>query len=255
MTALVVIPARYGSTRFPGKVLAPLLGRPLLWWVHEAAVRARIGPVVVATEDRRVADAVRGFGGHAVMTPADLPSGTDRVHRVARRSTARWIVNLQGDEPLMDPATLRRLVALLKKDPRADIATAAFPIRDVRRLRDPNVVKVVLGARRAALYFSRSPIPYFERVSPNGGSSAWLQHVGIYAFRRPALERFVRLPPSRLEKLERLEQLRALECGMRIVVAEVPGETVAVDTPADLRKAERLLRRRKEPPPWPNSSS
>ncbi len=245
MNALVVIPARFGSTRFPGKVLAPLMGKPVLWWVHEAARRARVGPVVIATEDKRVAEAARSFGAHAVMTPADLASGTDRAHLVARRSTARWIVNLQGDEPLMAPETLRRVVQLLKADRASDIATAAFPIHDHKRLKDPNVVKVVTGARRAALYFSRSAIPHFEPVSSNGHGSACLQHIGIYAFRRQAMDRFVRLPPSRLEKLERLEQLRALENGMRILVAEVPGETVAIDVPSDIKKAERVLKGRR----------
>lgn len=236
---LVVIPSRYASTRFPGKVLARLAGREVVEWCYQAAKRARLGPVVVATEDRRVAKAVQAFGGEALMTSPRCGSGSDRVHEAAKRYQTPFILNLQGDLPLVSPSTLRRVVKLLRDNPKADIATAVIPLQNPRRAADPNVVKAALGAQGRALYFSRSPIPF----SRNGRKAPRYEHLGLYAFRRPALARFVRLPPSPLEKAESLEQLRALGDGMSIYAAVVHEPPVAIDTPADLRRAESFLKK------------
>lgn len=231
---LIVIPARYGSVRFPAKVLAPLGGRPVLAWCHRAAVESRLGPVLVATDDRRVAKAVKDFGGTAVMTPKNLVSGTDRVHAAVRNRSSRYVINLQGDEPLITPNTLRRVADLLKAG--ADMATAVTPLDDAERARSRNVVKAALGKDGRALYFSRAPIP-----SLRSGAPGYYQHIGIYGFKRSALRRFVGLKPSNLERAESLEQLRALEDGLRLHAAVVNDVTVAIDTPADLRQAEEII--------------
>lgn len=238
----VVIPARWASRRFPGKPLALLLGRPMVEWCWRAAEAAGLGPVLVATEDERIAAAVRKFGGEAVMTSPRCASGTDRVHEASRVRPSRWVVNLQGDQPLIAPETLRRVARVLREDPKADIATAVIPLKDESRAKNPNVVKAVLsgpgkGAPYRALYFSRSPVPY-----PREGRVPRHEHLGIYGFSRKSLDRFVRLSPSPLERTECLEQLRALENGMSIYAAQVEDYPVAVDTPADLRRAARLAR-------------
>lgn len=234
---LVVIPARHGSTRFPGKVLAKLGARRIIEWCYRAAQLARVGPVIIATEDRRVALAAGEFGGKAVLTSPRCLSGTDRVHEAARRYKTPFVISLQGDQPLIRPVTIRRVAALLRGNPKADIATAVIPLTEQRRLHDPNVVKAVLGRGGRCLYFSRSAIPY----SRNGGSPARYEHLGIYGFRRRALERFVRLPASPLEKSESLEQLRALEDGLALYAAVVSDLGAAIDTPQDLRRVARLL--------------
>ncbi|MBI4423592.1 MAG: 3-deoxy-manno-octulosonate cytidylyltransferase [Elusimicrobia bacterium] len=238
--ALVVIPARLGSTRFPAKVLATLRGRPVVEWCRRAAVAAKVGPVVVATDHAKIVHAVERFGGEAAMTPVDCASGTDRVWAVARGRRPAYVVNLQGDEPLIRPSTIRKVAELLRLRPEADIATAVVPIADPRRALDPNVVKAAMGKDGRCLYFSRAPIPFVRREA-NGSSRAY-QHIGIYAFRFAALERFVRLPPSGLERTECLEQLRALEAGMTIFAVKVADRTVAIDTPRDLSRAQRVLR-------------
>ncbi len=238
---LVVIPARFSSTRFPGKVLASLGGRPVVEWCWRAAIRARVGPVLVATDDKRVVRAVAAFGGQAVLTPRSCASGSDRAHCAASGRPEAFIINLQGDMPFIKPSTLRRVAEILRENPAADMATAVVPMPDERRGRDPNVVKAVLARNGLALYFSRAPIPY-----PRDGAKAErFEHLGIYGFRRRALERFVSLPPSRLERCERLEQLRALEDGMAIYAAVVSQRPVAIDTPQDLARAKRLLKGRK----------
>lgn len=236
---LVVLPARYASTRFPGKVLALLNGKPVVWWCWEAAVKAKVGPVLVATEDARVKQAVERLGGRAVLTSPSCRSGSDRVREAARSSKARIIVNLQADEPLIDAATIRRTVRALQADPEASIGTAAAPLLDEKRVADPNTVKVVFDRRGRALYFSRSPIPFVRR-RPQGGPLHW-QHIGIYAWRRAALERFVKLKPSLAEQAESLEQLRAMDDGMRIAVARVAKATVGVDTRDDLERVSHIL--------------
>jgi len=241
-TTLVVIPARLGSTRFPAKVLAELGGLPIVEWCRRAAVRAGVGPVAVATESRTVAAAVESRGGTAVLTSPDCVSGTDRVHealktleRTHRRRFAR-IINLQGDEPFIAAATIRRVAELLRS-PGVDISTAVVPMADFREASRPSVVKAVLARDGRCLYFSRSVVPF-------PGSGGFFQHIGIYGYQRSALERFVRLPPSPLERRERLEQLRALEDGMTISAARVSDKTVAIDVPADLRRAAARLKKR-----------
>ncbi|MBI4371180.1 MAG: 3-deoxy-manno-octulosonate cytidylyltransferase [Elusimicrobia bacterium] len=234
---LVVIPARMGSTRFPGKVLARLGGRPMVEWCWRAAVAARLGPVLVATESPKVAAAVRGFGGQAVLTPASCPSGSDRVWQAARGRREVLVLNCQGDMPLLSPATLRAVARELKTG-RADIATAVIPLSDERRARDPNAVKAVRSADGRCLYFSRAPVPH-----PRQGRARRWEHLGVYGYRRAALARFVALGPSPLEKTESLEQLRALEAGMTIRAAVVCDLPVSVDVPADLRRAARILRK------------
>lgn len=227
--ALIVIPARYGSTRFRAKALAPLGGKPVVQWCWEAAKKAGVGPVLIATDDKRIADVAHAFGAETVMTPRSCPSGSDRVALAAKKVKAGVVINLQGDEPFISPAALRALVKALADDRGADVATLAAPIRDAHALRDPNTVKVALARGGRALYFSR-------RLNEP------LQHIGVYAYRRRALYRFVALKPSPLEKSERLEQLRGLEDGMTYTVVKVPRGTVAIDTPADLRRAERVLK-------------
>lgn len=237
MSVLTVIPARLGSTRFPGKVLARLKGRTMVEWCWRAAKAAKLGPVLVATDNRLVADEVRRFGGVAVMTPRSCPSGSDRVWLAAKNHREAVILNYQGDMPLIKPATLRSAVKALTRG--TDIATAVIPLTDGKRRRDSNVVKVALTKNGRCLYFSRSDIPFGR----DGASVQSWEHLGIYVFRRDALRRFVSLPPSPLEKTEKLEQLRALENGMIIQAAVVSERPVAVDVPADLRRAEKFLRR------------
>jgi 3-deoxy-manno-octulosonate cytidylyltransferase (CMP-KDO synthetase) len=237
---LIVLPARYGSTRFPGKVLQLLAGKPIVWWCYEAAVRAKVGSVLVATEDERVKKTVERLGGKAVLTPASCRSGTDRVREAAKGSKAAIVVNLQADEPLIDARTIRKTVQALEADPGADIGTAAAPITNRERVADPNTVKVVFDKRGRALYFTRSPVPFLRHPGAARGPTHW-QHIGIYAFRKKALEKFVKLPTGRLEALESLEQLRAMENGMVLTVARVSTPTIGIDTPEDLRRVQALM--------------
>ncbi len=228
MSVLTVIPARLDSTRFPRKVLAKLSGRTMIEWCWRAAKAAKLGPVIVAVDSREVAAEVKRFGGEAMMTSPALPSGSDRVWQAAKNRREPVILNYQGDMPLLKPATLRATVRALTRG--ADIATAVIALEDAGRREDRNVVKAVLTESGGCLYFSRAPV------------SSW-EHLGLYAYRRAALKRFVSLKPSPLEKSERLEQLRALEDGMTMRAAVVDERPVAVDVPADLRRAETMLRR------------
>ena len=226
MTAcLTVIPARLNSTRFPRKVLAKLDGRTMIEWCWRAAKAAKLGPVLVAVDSREVADEVKRFGGEFVMTSPSLPSGSDRVWAAAKGRREPIILNYQGDMPLLKPSTLRATVKAL----RSDISTSVIALSGPRQA-DRNVVKAVLAKDGRCLYFSRSPV------------SSW-EHLGLYAYRRAALKRFVSMPPSPLEKSEKLEQLRALEDGMVIDGVIVHDRPVAVDVPSDLRRAETMLRR------------
>ncbi len=237
---LGVIPARYGSTRFPGKVLARIQGKPMVQWVWEQARQAkRLHRLVVATDDQRIVEAVRRFGGEAVMSASDLNSGTDRVWAVASETKARIVVNLQGDEPLLSPAMVDRLVEAFLEDGRLPMATLRFAVSSSQGYTDPNVVKVVTDAQGWALYFSRSSIPAIKgnRQLP----AVWYKHIGLYAYRRRTLEQLVQWPPSALEKIEGLEQLRALEHGVKIKVLDSPKDTVAVDTREDLERVEKIL--------------
>ena len=241
MDAVIVIPARMESTRLPGKPLADIAGESMIVRVWKQAVKAGIGPVVVAAADDVIMAAVERAGGIAVMTDPNLPSGSDRVHEALnvfdpeRRYDA--IINLQGDLPALDPKVIRAVGDTLK-DSGADIATLAAPITDPADFDNPNVVKPIVawnaqGTRGRALYFTRTRAPY--------GEGPYFHHVGIYAFTRTALGHFVALPPSPLEKREKLEQLRALEAGMRIDVAKIDEVPLSVDTPQDLARARRLI--------------
>ena len=246
MSALVVIPARYASTRFPGKPLAPLAGKPMIQHVYERASKAsRASSVLVATDDSRIYDAVLAFGGKAVMTSAAHQSGTDRVAEAALNTSYDIIVNVQGDEPMIRPEIIDAAIGLLEDDARAEIGTLARAITDAAAMRDPNVVKAAVGGGGYALYFSRAPIPYdrdrWASLDQAGTGGTLYQHIGIYSYTRAALEALSKLPPSRLELIEKLEQLRALEHGMRIKVAITDYETIGVDTPEDLERVGKCL--------------
>jgi 3-deoxy-manno-octulosonate cytidylyltransferase (CMP-KDO synthetase) len=241
LTVLAVIPARWGSSRFPGKVLAPLAGRPLILHVLDRVrAAARIDGALVATDDPRVVAAVEGAGHEAILTAPEHPSGSDRIAEALRGREAGVVLNVQGDEPLVDPAHLDALVeALLASG--AGAATLAVAEGDAGRAADPNVVKVVCAADGTALYFSRARIPGGHPGRAEAGG--WLRHVGVYAWLRPAFEGFVARPVSALEEREGLEQLRYLENGGRMVVHVVDEASPGVDTPEDLARCEALLAR------------
>jgi 3-deoxy-manno-octulosonate cytidylyltransferase (CMP-KDO synthetase) len=236
MKVIGVIPARYASIRFPGKPLAPLAGRPMVLHVLAAARAARrLDRVLVATDDARIAEVVSNDGGEAILTSPDAASGTDRLAEAARRLTADVYVNVQGDEPLMPAENIDRAVETLLGDPSREIATLALPI-GAGEARDPNVVKVVAAADGRALYFSRAPIPY-----PRSGGPGFRKHLGLYAYRAATLAKLALLPPSPLERMESLEQLRWLEAGWSVWVGEAAADSIGVDTPEDLAKAEEIL--------------
>jgi len=253
VSILAIIPARYGSTRLPGKPLADIHGKPLVQHVYERVREAhQLDDVLVATDDERIVAAVRSFGGRAVMTAADCATGTDRLAEAARDTDADIVVNVQGDEPLLDPAGIDAAVAAMTADPSVPIVTLSLPLRSVEEMLAPSVVKVVSDARGNALYFSRSPLPHVRLPAGDARSSAAAavarglarKHVGLYVYRREALERFASLPCAPLEEAEGLEQLRALHHGMRIQVVEREGDAgVAVDTPEDLERVRALLAR------------
>ena len=237
--ASVIIPARYGATRFPGKPLADLCGKPIIAHVVERAKKARgVDEVVVATDHPGIADAARAAGARVVMT-GEAATGTDRVAEAMRRLDPRpeIVVNLQGDEPLIAPEAIEALVAAMQADPAVEMATLARPL-DAEELDRPHVVKVVVDARGDALYFSRAPIPHRRE---GGASPLARAHVGIYAFTARFLEAFARLPAGRLEREESLEQLRALEHGHKIRVVDTDWRGIGVDTPEDLERARRAL--------------
>ena len=246
MKRIAVIPARWGSTRLPGKALAHIAGRPMIQHVWERAQQAReVDEVWIATDDARIADVANAFGARVAMTAPSHPSGTDRVEEVARDTAADVVVNVQGDEPQLDPAQVDLVVSTLltaADGEVADVATLAFPISSAEQLADPGLVKVVTDRRGRALYFSRAPIPY-DRGSGGGLVAEHRGHVGIYAFRREALARFVRLPRGPLESLESLEQLRFLENGIPIAVGHTSHRTVGVDTPEDLERVRAEIGR------------
>jgi 3-deoxy-manno-octulosonate cytidylyltransferase (CMP-KDO synthetase) len=245
----VVIPARFASTRLPGKVLLPLGGRPMIQWVHERALGAKPRDVIIATDDARIAAAAARFGAEVAMTAATHTSGTDRIAQTARERA--WVdtdivVNVQADEPLIPSALIEQVARLLESHPAADLATLATAVASAAELLDPNAVKVVLDAQGRALYFSRAPIPWDRdgaAARPQQMTIAGtLRHIGIYAYRVAALRRLTALPPSALELREKLEQLRALEHGLQIQVAqacEVPGPDV--NTAEDLLRVSRLI--------------
>jgi 3-deoxy-manno-octulosonate cytidylyltransferase (CMP-KDO synthetase) len=241
---LILIPARMASTRLPGKPLADLAGQPMIVHVLRCAEAAKLGPVVVATDEETIATAVEKAGGRALMTRADHASGSDRIFEalnvVDPQGQARIVINVQGDLPTLEPGVLKAVLTPLA-DPAVDIATLAGEITKDHERTNPNVVKVVGSPvapfRLRALYFTRATAPY--------GEGPLYHHIGLYAYRRAALERFVKLPPSPLEQREKLEQLRALEAGMRIDVAIVDTVPLGVDTPEDLETARMMLKGRR----------
>jgi len=244
-----IIPARYGSSRLPGKPLSDIHGKTLIERVHARACGARsLDRVLVATDDERIAATVRGFGGEVALTSPRHPSGTDRLAEAVATIEAEIVVNVQGDEALLDPAGIDAAVEALVADPGLPISTLSLPLASEEEMLDTSVVKVVTDAAGNALYFSRAPIPHARAEDPRAAAAGAIarglarQHVGLYAYRREALARFASLPRSPLEEAEGLEQLRALHHGMRIRVVEMKGESSpAVDTPEDLERVRALL--------------
>ncbi len=239
MKVIGVIPARYGSKRFPGKPLALLNGKPMIQWVYEKACKSRyLDRVIVATDDVRIMRAVWNVGGEAMLTSKALKSGTDRVAEVCKKILADIVLNIQGDEPMMAPGTIDRIVLAMKKDKRLLMATAATPMKDESESASENIVKVVVDRFENAIYFSRSAIPFHRGQR---GARGFLQHLGIYAYRSKFLLKFAKWKQTPLELAESLEQLRALEHGIRIKVARVGQPSYGVDTKQDLERVKKLL--------------
>ena len=250
---VVIIPARYNATRFPGKPLVLLKGKPLIQHVYEHASRASlVNSILVATDDRRIYDTVINFGGRAVMTSGSHESGTDRIAEAAGNIECDYVINVQGDEPFIEPEMIDDVVNLLYNDDNVSISTLAKKMTDIHEILSPHVVKVVMDDEGFALYFSRAPIPYhrdeflelrvmsheLQTAQINTRNLEFYKHIGIYGYRKDALIRFSLLKQSRLEKIEKLEQLRALNAGMKIKVKETKFDTFGIDTKEDLRKAE-----------------
>jgi 3-deoxy-manno-octulosonate cytidylyltransferase (CMP-KDO synthetase) len=243
MKVVGAIPARWGSTRLPGKSLIPIAGKPLIQWVIESARKAQcLNELLVATDDQRIADFVDGLGVKPVMTSPTHPSGTDRVAEAVRGLGADVVVNIQGDEPVIETGLIDRLAAATAPNQPWEMATAAAPIDNPADVSAPSVVKVVCGENGRALYFSRSVIPFVRDAEPVTAGPVHWRHLGIYAYKAAFLEKLVKTPPSLLERLEKLEQLRALHLGARIAVLPTKERSVGVDTPGDLAYAERVIR-------------
>ena len=243
MRVVGVIPSRYDSTRLPGKPLADICGKPMIQYVYERATGSKLlGNVIVATDDERIVEAVQGFGGEVALTSPDHPNGTSRVAEVARNMDTDIVINIQGDEPLIDSRMIDEVVQLLLSDPDVVTATLCSPLDDPAMINDPNVVKVVLDRHGDALYFSRSPIPYRRNETED---CAYYEHIGIYGFRKEFLLRYVELPETPLSRLESLEQLRILESGypIRVGVTKYPHGGPNVNTPEDLEKVREMVRR------------
>ncbi len=270
MTSVVIIPARYESTRFPGKPIYPLKGMPIIQYVYNNSKLSHLADdVIVATDSEKILEKVQAFGGKAIMTDKKHPSGTDRIAEVAKSMDYEIIVNVQADEPLIRPEMIDDVIALLD-DKRASIGTLAKRIEDPDEIIDPNIVKVIFDKEGFALYFSRAPIPFHRdkwksqniehemqntlslTLPPRGGGQGWggdseprtfywYKHIGIYSYRREVLLSLANMQPTELEKTEKLEQLRALENGMKIKVKETFFETYGVDTPKDIERIEKCL--------------
>jgi len=258
MSVLVVIPARYGSTRFPGKPLAPIAGKPMIQHVYEGASRAGgVDEVIVATDDERIVSAVVRFGGRAVMTNPDARSGTERVAEVARARNAQVIINVQGDEPLVQPEMIGPLAAFLTQHQAVPMASLMTPLSRPEDAANPNVVKVVVDRDGFALYFSRAPIPHWRDAlssgfgvrgsgqlpTPQNPEPRTYKHLGVYGYQRHFLLKFPSLEPTPLEQAEQLEQLRALEHGYRIKLLETVHDSIGVDTPEDLQRVEAMFQK------------
>ncbi len=243
MRVLGVIPSRYQSTRLPGKPLADICGKPMIQYVYERATGAKLlGNVIVATDDERIVEAVRSFGGEAALTSPDHPNGTSRVAEVARNMDTDIVINIQGDEPLIDSRMIDEVAQILVSDADVLSATLCSPLGDPALINDPNVVKVVRDRRGDALYFSRSPIPYCRNEADG---CVYLEHIGIYGFRKDFLLHYVELSETPLSRLESLEQLRILESGysMRVGETKYPHGGPNVNTPEDLENVRTLVRR------------
>jgi len=249
MRVIGVIPSRWGSTRLPGKSLLPICGKPLVQHVVERARRCtELDDVFVATDDKRILEAVEGFGGNVVMTRQDHPSGTDRIAEAIAGMDVDLVVNIQGDEPLLDPLLVDTLVARMRSEA-WDMGTAASPLLDAEALHDHSVVKAVFGAGQQALFFSRSVIPYSrdgDMTMVMEGRPVYWRHIGLYAYRRAFLMRLVAERPCLSERAEKLEQLRALHIGCRMLVVEAGESFVGVDTPGDLARVRRILEEQKD---------
>jgi 3-deoxy-manno-octulosonate cytidylyltransferase (CMP-KDO synthetase) len=241
---LAIIPARFASSRLPGKPLAFIAGKPMIQHVVEQVRQAQlVKSILVATDDERIKRAVEEFGGRAILTRPDHRSGTDRVAEVAAHVAAEFYVDIQGDEPLIDPGTVDAVVSEMIDDDSVQIATPCSPIKQANEIMDPNVVKVARDFDGNGLYFSRAPIPWVRDTKTTVAPRHW-KHIGLYAFRRDALLEFPTLPPGELEHVEQLEQLRWLENGFRIRVVETEYDAVSVDVPADIERVEKILRER-----------
>lgn len=240
---VAVIPARYGSTRLPAKPLADIHGKPMIQWVYEQAKKSkRCSRVCVATDDSRIQQVVESFGGEAILTSPDIQSGTDRMAAVAQKIPGDIFVNVQGDEPLLDGASIDLAIDPVIEG-RYDLTSLRVPLKSRDDLLNPNVVKVIVDDFDRALYFSRYPIPY-SRLEPGVAAPPFLcsQHVGLYVYRRETLEKISALPPTALERAESLEQLRAMKAGISIGVFLSQFDSVGVDTPEDLEKVRRILK-------------
>lgn len=246
MKTLAVIPARYASTRFPGKPLAEIADKPMIYYVYQRAVQCKlVDNVLVATDDIRIYNKVESFGGWVVLTSTDCPSGTDRIAEAIHKLDYDIIVNIQGDEPLLDTETVDKTIKTMMDDDKIDVATAKIPITTEEDYLSPNVVKVVCDKDGFALYFSRSPIPNLKRADKDflqNQNFRGYKHLGLYVYRYSALMKFTKLEPSFLEKLEKLEQLRFLENGFKIKLVDANKDSIGVDTPEDLQKVENLLK-------------
>ncbi len=239
MNSLCVIPVRYSSQRLPGKALADIGGKPMVQWVWESAMKAGgFRRVIIATDDERIQKTAIRFGAEVMMTSPSHPSGTDRVAEVARKIRGNPIVNLQGDEPLIQPHHLAQLVHRIENEERIPMVTLAAPISE-EEASSPSCVKVVVNAKQNALYFSRAPIPYHSNTL---GKALYWKHIGVYGYRRNVLLRLVAYPPSYLEQIEKLEQLRALEHGIPIRVITISEPVISVDTEKDLQRVREIIR-------------
>lgn len=248
--AVVIIPARWASTRLPGKPLVNIRGKPMIQWVVETARRASlISDVIVATDDQRILDVVSSFGGKAVLTDVQHPSGTDRIAEVAAKTQCDIVVNVQGDEPLIPPENIDLVVRSMLNDHSIKVSTLMIRIHNLEEVFDPNIVKVVVDQRGFAMYFSRAPIPFdrdywsgiYTQDKKGVANIPVYKHIGLYAYSKDTLMKFPHLPASSLESVEKLEQLRILENGIDIKVVETDKVSIGVDCPADLVKVERLL--------------
>jgi 3-deoxy-manno-octulosonate cytidylyltransferase (CMP-KDO synthetase) len=234
MKTVAVIPARYGSTRFPGKPLAIINGKPMVQRVYEQCAKAKlVDKIIVATEDKRIIDCVKSFGGEAVMTSSKHHSGTDRVIEVIKDLSCDIVVNVQGDEPFIDPLSIDKVIKPFSEEKSVQVATPAVKFKNASDVRDPNKVKVIVDKNGDAIYFSRSPIPY----DGHDVKFSFLKHIGIYSFRKKFLLAFGALKKTPLELKEKLEQLRMIENGYKIRVVLISKDSIAIDTPEDIRKA------------------